>query len=470
MNIRERIAKVIAPGMVTKEAVQELVKDEVARMKVALPITANYDPKNEGYRRLMGENQHRRDLYALTQDRMFEVAYFMWDNSAMTRGLATMDKAFLFAEPITVTADDEDVQEIITDFWEDPENNMDIELPDQMMWLSLLGEQVWPASVNARNGHVRLGYYDPAQVKEVYVNPRNIKQVQMVEMLGRSGHSGEKLTVIRRETDPRKKEYEKLVGNCFYFTVNRPPNSPRGRSDFLTLFDWIDGLERYSFNHLERAEFMLNYIWDVLLEGMDEQQIREWLRNNQAPEPGSVRAHNERVTWQAVAPDIKSHDVSKGYEMGKSFIMGAARRPESWFGGGGKAYQTEAEQFGQVPIKDLDQRQLYIKHIVKHVVQFVLDQAVIAGRLSEEKAETGFSVNMPEISKKDLGKVTNAVPQLATALSIAEDRWWVTREDAVKIFGMVMGQLGVEVDAEAALKEAEKKREDEGEEGTEDYM
>lgn len=466
MRIRERVARFLAPRLMDENQVREMVTEEIKKARMALPITANYDPKNEGYRRLIG-GQQGRDLQAIDQNRMFEVTYFMWDTSAMTWRLARMTKSFLFAEPITISAEDADVQEVIDRFWKDPENNMDLAFPDQMMWLSLLGEQCWPVQVNPHNGHVTLGYEDPADIKEVYVSRVNKKQAIQVEMRGYGGRSGKTYSVIRADKDFWSKTYGRLVGECFFFAINAPPNSARGRSDFLTLYDWIDGLERYGFNYLDRAEFMLNFVWDVLLKGMNEDQIRQWLQNNRAPEPGSLRAHNENVEWRAVAPDIKAHDFRAGFDMGKSFIMGAAGRPESWFGGGGKAYQTEAELFGQVPIKDLDERQIYIKYILEYVIQFVIDQAVIAGRISEEKAKAGFTVNMPEISKKDLGKLISGVPQLATALSIAEERGWVSKETASKIFAMVTTQLGVEIDVQEEMKKAKEATESEG---YEDYL
>ncbi|MBW2341220.1 MAG: hypothetical protein JRF50_12905 [Deltaproteobacteria bacterium] len=351
MSLREKIVKFIALGLIEEE-----VQKGIQKVRMALPITANYDPKNEGYRRLTASGQQRRDLSSITQDRMFEIAYFMFDTSAMVKGLAEMDKSFLFSEPITIAAEDKDVKEIIDRFWKDPINKMDLEFPNHMMWLGLLGEQCWPVEVNKINGSVQLGYIDPVNIKDILVNAQNVKEVVQVEIRGRAGGTSKKLKAVRQDMYGASDTYGKLTGECFFLAINHPPNSPRGRSDFLTLFDWIDGVERYGFNYLERAEFMLNFIWDVLLKGMNEEQIREWLQNNPAPEPGSMRAHNENVEWNAVSPDLKSQNARIGFDMGKSFIMGALRRPESWFGGGGKAYQTEADQFGQIPIKDLQER------------------------------------------------------------------------------------------------------------------
>lgn len=456
MSIREAIAKFIAPGMKGESEVRDVVKEEIHKARMSLPITSSYDPDGDGYRRLAGGGGPAlRDLIYTDQDRMFEVAYFMFDQSAMTKRLAAMDRGFIFGESFTVTSEDEAVQEIIDAFLDG--NGLIRKYPDRAMWLSLLGEQIWPVEVNPANGFVKLKYEDPSLIKEVFVRPDDVEERLAVELRGRYGLSGRRMQIIRPDEDFRSKTFGRLMGDCFFWTVNAPPNSARGRSDFLTLFDWIDSLERYGFNYLERAELMLNFVWDVTLKGMNEEEIRNWLRDNPPPTPGSQRAHNEQVEWDAVAPDLKAADMTSGFNMGKSFIMGAAGRPDSWFGGGGKAYQTEAEQFGQVPIKDLDERQKYHGEILTRLVQFAVDQAVIRRRLNPQRAEAGFTVRMPEISRKDLAKMVNGIPQLSTALSVAESSGWVTRDEATRFFSFIAGYLGYQIDAERMIDEAGKR-------------
>lgn len=453
MGVRNWLARKLDSTLVDAEQVRAMVADEVKTARLALPAMADYDPHGEGYRPMAG-GLGQRNLDAVSQDRMFEIAYFMWDSSPMTRRLARMDKTFLFGEPVTVTSDEDAVQEIIDAFMDDPENNLNVFFPENVLWLGLLGEQCWPVEINPHNGHVTLGYVDPAWIAQVHVNRRNTRQLMRVDLKGDGGRPGRRMPVIRRDNDINSKSFGKLVGECFFFKLNAPPNSPRGRSDFLTLFDWIDSLERYGYNYLERAELMLNFVWDVMIKGYTEEQIREWLRDNPPPQPGAIRAHNEHVEWNAVAPDLKATDMGSGFDMAKSFIMGAAGRPDSWFGAGGKAYQTEADQFGQVPIKDLDDRQREVGRILEHVVKFAIDQAVIHGRLSEEKAAAGFTVNLPEISKKDFSKLINGVPQLTTALTVAEQNQWITRDAATRLFALVAGQFGMTIDPDDMIAAA----------------
>jgi hypothetical protein len=356
----------------------------------------------------------------------------MFDASAMFRRLAILDRSFLFSGKITVTSPEPAVQEIIDRFWNDPENSLALKYPDKAMWLSILGEQCWPVDVNPMNGHVRLRYAEPSCIKEVYVDPRNPEQPWQVEMMGLGGRTGEKYAVIRHDYNFAAKSFGRLVGDCFFLSLNHSPNVPRGRSDYLTLFDWIDALERYGYNYLERAEFLLNFVWDVLLKGMTDEQIRDWQRNNPPPQPGSIRAHNEQVEWNAVAPDIKAQDFKGGFDLG------------------------EADQFGQVPVADMEQRQEYHRFQIERLVQFAVDQAVLAGRLTPEKAAAGFAVTLPEVSKKDLAKLVNGIPQFTTALVLAENQRWVSKETATRSFAYVSSYLGYEIDADAEIEEAKK--------------
>ncbi|MCE5212118.1 MAG: hypothetical protein LLG40_11235 [Deltaproteobacteria bacterium] len=470
INIREKIAKFIAPGLRNDaefrasmaDEISKTVSEQITKARMAMPISINMDPKDEGYRRL-NDSVMNRNLQPVEQSRMFEICYYMFKASAMFKRLAKMDKSFIFSGPIKIESSDKDVQKIINRFIK--KNKLARKFPERCMWFSILGEQCWPVQVDQYNGEVKWLYQDPASIKEIYVNPLNIEERMQVEMMGSSGRSGVKYSIIREDLNVASKSYNRLVGDCFFFTINNAPNATRGVSDFFPLVDWIDSLERYGYNYLERAELMLNFVWDITLKGMDTNQIREWLRDNPPPEPGSQRAHNEQVEWNAVSPDLKATDFKSGFDMGKAFIMGAAGRPESWFGSGGKQYQTEADQSGQAPIVDLEERQKFYQEILEEVIQFVIDQAVIAKVLSPEKAEAGFTVTMPEISKKDLAKLAGVIPQLTTALAIAVSNKFIRRDTAIQIFAFVAGYLGYEVNAQEEIDAATNALEP----GTEDY-
>lgn len=446
------------PKLKSDEEIKKIVAQEIKRHKTALPITANYDPHGEGYRPLASYSA-QRNLQSIDQDRMIEIAYFMEDASTMFKRLAKLDKTFLFSEPIQIIAENPKVQELLDEFWEHPVNQMDINFPDSVMWLGILGEQCWPTHVNKYNGVVEIGYVDPQDIKDIHVYKYNRRRHGKVELRGSYNKPGKKLKIINQNINPLdKKRYGYLTGDCFFYSLNHPPNAPRGRSDFLTLFDWIDSLERYGFNYLERAEFMLNFVWDVTLKGMDEDDIRDWLKKNPPPEPGSVRAHNENAEWKAIAPKLEAFDFTQGFTTLKAFILGSHGRPDSWYGEGGKAYQNEADMMGQVPLKDFDERQRLVKAIVKQMINYQIDQGIIYGRLPE-RINKKYKLEMPEISKKDLARLAAVMPQLTNALEVATNHSWVTFETAAKYFLLALQQSGLDINIQTEIKEAKKEKE-----------
>lgn len=454
----ERIAKFLAPDLMNADAVKSLVEQEVAQARMASPINYNYDPKGEGYRKLTAEGeQNRRELTPVHQDTMIELAYYLYDTSGIVKRFVRDTKNFVLGEGLTITiGNDPDgkADAVVKKFWNDPMNQMDLRLEKRIEFLGLLGEQCWPVMVNPRNGQVWITYVDPINIEDLLTMPDFPEIPAAVKMKGTAGRTGRMLSVIRPELDIRKSSYGRMTGECFFWSVNNPPNGPRGRSDLIHLFDFINGFEEGIFDELDRLKLIKSFIWDVLVEGAGPDEIRDFLRDNPTPKAGSIRAHNERVKWDAVSPDMKMADNKAFFDMMKTYLSGCMCRPDSWFGSGGKAYQTEADLMGEPTFKDLGSRQRYVKYSIENVIRFVLDQAVIYGSLREEASSPfAITVNMPEMTTKDTAKISEGISKIATALITAEMQGWITKDTAAQIFASVTGQLGVEIDVAAELEQ-----------------
>ncbi|MHC1726513.1 MAG: hypothetical protein AB9866_10965 [Syntrophobacteraceae bacterium] len=459
MGLRERIARFIAPNMLGADQVKALVAEEVKQARQALPLSLDYDPKNEGYRRISDTVQNR-DITPIAQDYMFELAYYLYDTSGLVKRFARDTKNFVLGEGVTVTVENDDetksAEAWIKKFWDDPINACDIRLEKRIEFFGLLGEQCWPVVINPVDGFVRTSYIDPSNIDQVYAAPEWPEIPTAVKLKGTAELPGAVLQCVRPEWDPRKREFNRLVGNCFYWSINNPPNALRGRSDMIQSFDFINSLEENLFSEGDRIAQIKSFIWDVTINGADETALKEFLQKNKSPKPGSTRAHNQNVVWQAIAPDLKMHDSKSYFDTAKTYLAACMNRPDSWLGSGGKAYQTEAELMGEPTFKDLGSRQRFVKYILEYLLKFVLDQAVLKGSLKEEpKKPLKAVVSMPDMAEKDLTPLVTALYQFAQALTLAQTSGWIREETATRLFLSVAQRVGLEIDvAEEIAKTA----------------
>ncbi|MEQ1776665.1 MAG: hypothetical protein ABL891_23005, partial [Burkholderiales bacterium] len=195
------------------------------------------DADEDQWRKLTSDAQ--RDLTPMTQARMQKMAHFLWESNLLANRLIELPMAYLLAEGVTLTVDDEGNQKVLDRFWRDPINNMNIKLPKKVRELAIFGEQCYPAFVDKVGGTVRLGYLDPAMIERVAVDPDNAEQPIGIETVkdqhGRSRRyrvivNGPE-SVFTRRTQALRQAY--ADGECFYFRVNDLSSGRRGRSDLL---------------------------------------------------------------------------------------------------------------------------------------------------------------------------------------------------------------------------------------------
>jgi len=275
-----------------------------------------------------------RDLNLLTQRRMQDIAFYLYDSNPMAGRIIEIIEDFVIGDGFSYTAQDPDVKEVLDNFWEDPDNNLDEEMNVNVVELFLFGELCLPVWVNSANGAVKLGYIDPKTILKIKKAPNNPKINQKLIWRKPSGSVEREINIINVDKALKSKTYGRLVGDCFYFTINKVSSATRGRSALLRLADWLDGYDSFLFARLERAFLLNNFIWDIQCEGMNKGELEEFVKTLATPRPGSIRAHNEKITWKAETPKLESADASDEARLFKQQILGGSGYPEHWFGEG----------------------------------------------------------------------------------------------------------------------------------------
>jgi hypothetical protein len=432
--------------------------------------SAGYDPTlseadiRQGFRRI-STNSTNRDLAPLTQDKMIELAWYLYDRNPLAKRLVNLTKIFVVGEGLKVKSEDARVQEWLDKFWDDPINRMDLELPEYVKELGIFGEQLYRTTENPVDGSLRLWYIDPSEIDQVVyggapdAEPGSDRSIAIpIEVILKQKpeeKEGPRLQVYRPDEDPNSPTFGRPIGNAFYFAINKAKRSARGRSDLFAQADWLDAYEQALFAAVDRIDLLNSFIWDVTLNDKTEDEIKAWLKENgRRPRHGSVRAHNQGVTWTTAAPELGSQDVATIMRVFKNHILGTSGFPEHWFAEGGETNLATAGEMGGPTIKTLKERQKYVKHMLEYICGVVIDRGIAHGTLPKT-ADRTVAINAPELETRDTSKLGAAIAQTVNAMALAVQESWLTRETAAAIFANLVSQLGHDVDVDKELKELE---------------
>lgn len=423
----------------------------------------NIDNDEDQWRRLTG--QTNRDLSPMTQTRMQELALYLWESNPLANWIIELGVAYLLGEGVTVSTDDKKAQEWIDAFWNDPINNLDINLEQMVRELALYGEQCWPAFVNEINGHVRLGYLDPGLIETVVLDPDNAKQpIGIVTVKDKHGKARRYRVIVNGPESvfsARTQEIRESFddGEAFYFRINGLANGRRGRSDLLAGADWLDGYDTFLFGELERNSFLRAFLWDVTLTGANQDEVEERAKKIAVPKSGGIRIHNEAEIWQAVAPEIHAGEATDTARLMRNQVLGGRGLPEHWFGGGGDVNRATAAEMAEPTFKLLSMRQRFVQYMIEAVCIYQVRQRslVKGGNFDlEDNPDMRPQVSFPEMTARDTTKYAAALAQAVAAGVNAIDRGLLSEETALQVIGALAGRLGVEIDPGEELKKARK--------------
>jgi len=401
-----------------------------------------------------------RDMMPTMHARMQQVAYYLYLVNPLAHRIVEHTKNYVIGDGVEVKAESAAAQRVLDAFWQDPVNQLDVMLPEIVKELTIFGEQCWLAAVNPVNGRVRLGYLDPAEIEAVEwgeigleVGGENLTAVSRPVAVWRKSSRFEggtekdarRFRIVRVDEDPESETYGRLAGECFYFAINKARTASRGVSDLFAIGDYLDGYDKMLFGLIDRVGFANAFIWDVLLKGATEEQIQDWLKDQRAPRPGSVRAHNENVEWKAVSPMLRAQDFNEAARTIKNMNLAGAGFPEHWFAEGGNVNRATALEMGGPSLKMLLERQGYVAFMLRGLLDYVIDQAVAAGTLAENESRR-FWVQMPEMSVQDLAKAAEALERVGTTAMELRRAGLIDSETAQRMIATVAVQLNVEMD------------------------
>lgn len=411
------------------------------------------DMDDQGFRRLSSGSKFRtRDLTPIQQDRMLQVAWYLFEANPFAKRLIGLMTDLVVGEGYTVSAKDEAINDIIQRTWTHPINRFDLRVRELYQAFSLNGELVLPAARNPITGLPHIGYIDPLQVERVEKRLDNVLVDDVVVLKPQQGEStGARLKVIQE--DPIS---GLLVGDVFYARTNTLPNSGRGRSDLLTLADWLDLYDSLMFGEVERVKLLSAFVYDLTIEGAsNDDEIRKKVNELAGLAPGSVYGHNQKTKLEAINPDLKATDRSEIGRMLAIHIAGSIGFPISWLGFPDSNRATIEGQ-NDVMLKTPAARQKEFAAHLGTILRYAVEGATTTNRaLYRDVRDVAWQVNVPEIASKDVARVGGILGGVVSGLDVGMQNGTMSRRAAAAVTLSIVKHLGVNLELEEVLAEAD---------------
>jgi hypothetical protein len=393
----------------------------------------------EGFRSLSGA---RLEEIPWKTERIQNAALSLWQKNHMARRLLEIPVDFVVGDGVTVVAQHNDeelkeqIQGVIDGFWNDPINGMRDQIENYARETLLWGEICMPRRVREIDGKTRLGWICPLDIEEV--KPETVTGEPGIVIVKDSiaKEVGQKeLQVIRYIEDQ-----ETWTGECFFYSINRPKGRCRGTSELYSAMIWIDIMEQTMLGQADRAKLNSSFNWDVLLKGMNEVQIKDWLKTNgRRPKPNEIRAHNEFVEWKTVQPELASMEFEQHIKTMLTFILGGYGYPNHWFGSGSDANLATR--------KALRRKQKVFGRMIGDMVRDALIHAEAAGKLpAGTAADDPFDVQVPDLSGPDIAKTAIAIQGITSGVIAAEEAGLISHDTAMNVIALALSETGIEID------------------------
>jgi hypothetical protein len=310
------------------------------------------------------------------------------------------------------------------------------------------------------DGHVRLGYLDPALIETVVTDPDNREQpIGIVTTRDRKGRARRYRVIINGPEDVFTQHTREIResfsdGDAFFFRINDLSSGMRGRSDLLAQADWLDSYDQFLFGEGERANALRAFFWDVTLKNATPDQVKARAKEITAPKPGSVRVHNDSEEWKAEAPELQGTDLSEFARLMRNHVLGGATLATNWFGGTDDVNRAGGESMAEPTFKVLSMRQRFVKYILESIGRYVLLRAAGAKEIDWADPRWAVEAVMPELTAKDTTKYASALQQVVVAGALAIEKGLLSEATGLKLINTMAARLGVEIDADAELKAA----------------
>ncbi len=395
------------------------------------------------YWRRLSDNWFQKDPIPSTYLELHNACYEAYNANPLAFAIVEITTSFVLGKGVTVSASHPSVQQVLMDFWNDPDNHMETRVYALCTELSLYGEQFVRFYVNKMDGSLKIRQVDPSIIDQIETDPDDIETVVRFHRrpVGPSAtQPGDPAPVTPQEQHNFEGEWFAAGSEMVQFCINKVSNAKRGKSDLATLLPWLRRYKDWLTDRVRINKYKGAFLWDVQLQGADKKAIdRKKMEHTIPPEPGSVIIHNESEQWSAVRPEINANEAAEDGRALKLMIAVGAQLPEHYLSDGSNGNRATAAEMGLPTLLKFQRRQYVMRSLLRTILDRVLLEARKAKRLAPE-IDMHYDILFPEIDVADHQALAGATHTLVSALTVAKQQGWVSDETAMRLLFQFAGE------------------------------
>jgi len=284
---------------------------------------------------------------------------------------------------VSPTVTNPKVKEVVDEFWTDPRNRLgeiqEVSLRSQL----LLGEKVYELLVGKQSGAVRFAPIDPVKVQKVTVrhgNPMWPDRLVFAENAFDTERSSMTIAQVDDETGLRD-------GKAMFWAPWKTLDTDvRGMPFITSVLDWLDSYDTVLSNLIDRTALARYLVWDVTVEG-DDQDVDDFITRRgglHVPRSGSIEVHNDTVTWKPQTASTGAIEDSKANQTVLTNIAAGSGLAKTWLAEPEDSNKATSQSMAEPVRRRVGAVQRVWLAQQTELVRFAVDRAVHAKRLKAE--------------------------------------------------------------------------------------
>ena len=352
--------------------------------------------------------------------RMLQVCLYLYQANPIARMAVNMSRDYIVGQGVKVEAagGDKRMQWALDAFWHHPSNKMNQRIYFMAQELAVYGELIQRIDFEP-TGVMRVKHISPGIVYSLTPDQTDYAHFTQVNLNQEEVEQNTRTELLLPYVDKQGLRQ----ADALYLAVNRVADASRGLSDLLPLVDVLSDIDSFMFLTLQKARHMQQWFWDIKFDGANKEQLDayadEVLENGTYP--GSLRVHNERVTWEAKSAELSTDGVGDVYQMMYALAITGLQIPPHWTGFGGGSSKAGAEASNEPSYQRLMARQNVLKEFIADILDLQIDHLIRIGKLPKTTKQKAYTIHMPPIAIRDMQRMGGATAKSIDAVITARD-------------------------------------------------